>query len=224
VTSTPGSCPIDSGKVLVIGQAINPQIFQSGVGFRGELEKFLHIGRLDPAKRTDYIVKTVSDLRSLNPRISLSLFGSIGNRKSGERADQLMSFSARVENTEWLGVYPGVVRSEIPKIISAHDLFIHAYLGSLDKTLIEATFMKIPVITENPEYLAIFGSWSSKSDPTIEHEFQGIKSLSKEEIDTILEERLKLAYSGHSLNNWVLRLVEILNTDNDKKNSGELSQ
>lgn len=222
VTSTPGSCPIHSSKVLVIGQAINPQIFHSDIRFSGRLEKFLHIGRLDPVKRTDYIVETVSKLRTLNPGISLSLFGSIGNKKSGEWANHLRSFSERAENSEWLEVCPGVIRSEIPQIISSHDLFIHAYLGSLDKTLIEATLMKIPVVTENSEYLSIFGSWSREINPTIEQEFQGLKLLSKQEIDTILEERFKLAYNEHSLTNWVLRLAEILNSDNDKRNSGEL--
>ncbi len=222
VTSTPGSCPINSSKVLVIGQAINPNLFHSEVKFNGKLEKFLHIGRLDPAKRTDYIIETVSRLRPLNPKISLSLFGSIGNKKSEHLASTIRTFSERAENSEWLGVYPGVIRGEIPEIISSHDLFIHAYLGSLDKTLIEATFMKIPVITENPEYLAIFGSWSRDINPTIEHEYQAIKLLSRQEIDAVLEERFELAYNEHSLAKWVLRLAEILNSDYDNWNSGEL--
>lgn len=224
VTSTPGSCPLNSDKVVIIGQAINPQIFHSEIRFSGRLEKFVHIGRLDPAKRTDYIVESVSKLRSTNPRISLSLYGSIGNKKSGGWADQLVSFSARVENSEWLRIYPGVVRSDIPKIISSHDLFIHGYLGSLDKTLLEATFMKIPVLTENPEYLAIFGSWSKTTNPTIEQEFHGISSLSKEDIDKILEERFNLANREHSLNNWVSRLADVLVLNDAKKNSGDRPQ
>lgn len=219
VTSTHGSCPINSDKVLIIGQAINPQIFHSEISFSGRLEKFLHIGRLDPAKRTDYIVETVAKLRSINPRISLSLYGSIGNKKSESWAERL--YSSQLENSEWLGFYPGVKRSEVPKIISCHDLFVHSYLGSLDKTLLEATFMKIPVLTENPEYLAIFGSWSKKSNPTIEQEFHAINSLSKEDIGKILEKRFNLANSEHSLNNWVLRLADVLVINDVKKNSGD---
>lgn len=224
VTSTPGSCPIDSDKVVAIGQAINPQVFKSETRVSGRLEKFVHIGRLDPSKRTDDIVECVSKLRSTNPRISLSLYGSIGNKKSTGWANQLVSFAARVENSEWLRIYPGVVRSEIPKIISSHDLFIHGYLGSLDKTLLEATFMKIPVLTENPEYLAIFGSWSETTNPTIEQEFHSISSLSKEDIDKILEERFNVADREHSLNNWVSRLTDILILDDVNKNSGDKPQ
>jgi hypothetical protein len=53
---------------------------------------------------------------------------------------------------------------EVSNILNSHDVFVHAYEGSLDKALIEATLAGIPVITANREYIRIFGSWSSEID------------------------------------------------------------
>lgn len=220
VTSTPGSCPISSRKVVSIGQAINPQDFTPKSKFAGQLNKFLHIGRLDPAKRTDYIVESVARMRPTYPEISLTLYGSIGNRKSKSWASDLKLLSEIDDNSLWLKFLPGISRKEVPGIISSNDVFIHAYLGSLDKTLLEATFMKIPVLTENPEYLSIFGSWSGKKSPSIQEEYQSIKMLAVSEITAILDERYQLAYSYHSINHWVSRLVGILVSSDSKSGIG----
>jgi glycosyltransferase involved in cell wall biosynthesis len=221
VTSTAGSCPISSNKVIAIGQAIDPQNFYPRSDFSGKLNKFLHIGRLDPAKRTDYIIQTVAKIRSVRQEISLSLYGSIGNQKSRLWADELELFSTTGDNATWLTILPGVSRSEVPELISSHDLFIHAYLGSLDKTLVEATLMKIPVLTENPEYLSIFGSWSGFDSPSIQQEFQSIESLKPKEISSILEERYQIAYTHHSINHWISRVVEILYSNNSYSDIGD---
>jgi hypothetical protein len=160
-------------------------------------------------------------LKSTHPRISLSLYGSIGNKKSKSWARELKLFSTINNNSAWLTILPGVSRSAVPGIISSHDLFIHAYLGSLDKTLVEATFMKIPVLTENPEYISIFGSWSGLQSPSIHEEFQCIKLLQVNEISAILDERYQLAYNYHSIDNWISRLVGILDSSNSKSGIGE---
>lgn len=216
VTSTPGSCPISSMKVSTIGQAINPKFFYPQSKHSGKLEKFLHIGRLDPAKRADYIINSVEIMRKTNPKISLSLYGSVGNKNSELWADQIHLMATSEDKSSWLSILPGIRRAEVPALVSSHDLFIHAYLGSLDKTLVEATFIKIPVITENPEYLSIFGSWSGIESPSILQEYDYIKSLNPEQISIILEERYQLAYNHHSINNWVSLLVQILDTNKSK--------
>jgi glycosyltransferase involved in cell wall biosynthesis len=212
VTSTPGSCPIISSKVMVIGQGIDSTKFFPRKHSVQDLHKIVHIGRLDPSKRTDYIIEIVKNLRARDLEISLSLIGSIGTGKSMAWAKELQNYAAKKETREWLHIMPGVRRSELPELLSKYDIFIHGYLGSLDKTLLEATFMKIPVVTENPEYLRIFGSWSGKLVPNLENEFNALKHLSNREIAKILEERYQLAYSEHSLIIWISRLVEVLTT------------
>ncbi len=44
--------------------------------------------------------------------------------------------------------------------LQTYDCFIHSFQGSLDKTIVEATFLGLPVITINNEYRNIFGSWN----------------------------------------------------------------
>ena len=88
--------------------------------------------------------------------------------------------------------------------------FFHAYIGSLDKTLIESTMCRVPVITINPEYLEIFGTWSNLDEITLVDEYTAMRKLTQVELKAELNRRVELAVQNHSLEHWINLLMEIL--------------
>jgi hypothetical protein len=80
----------------------------------------------------------------------------------------------------------------------------------LDKTLIESTLCKLPVVTTNREYIKIFGSWSDNDLVTLRHEIEHLVKLSDDAINTELQRRFDKAYSSHSLDQWISNLLKIL--------------
>jgi glycosyltransferase involved in cell wall biosynthesis len=211
ITSTAGSLPIQNSSVKIVGQAINPQKFIFSRRANNNFDKFVHFGRLDKSKRLAEIAQILKTERITNPRVSLTLFGDASGPESELYIEKILSESGNEAGHEWLYVLPSVPRNSIGELLEVFDVFIHAYLGSLDKTVLEATFVGIPVVTANPEYLSIFGSWNPLGFDSLENEILALRSFNQMEITGLLEARRKVADSNHGLSNWALQIAEILN-------------
>ena len=211
ITSTSGSLPISNSKVHIIGQAINPEKFKFKVRENFEFLHFVHFGRLDESKRITEIVKSLEKERLLNPRIRLTLFGD-PTGSSSESYVQKILIATRIKTDDaWIAIKPSVPRNSIGGLLSDYDVFIHGYLGSLDKTILEATFVGIPVVTANPEYLAIFGSWNQNGFSSLGEEVESLRTIPETELRFYLEKRRLMAEANHSLDSWSFRVAQILN-------------
>ena len=209
VTSTSGSCPIRGKKVLIIGQAINPTQFPSKE-FSFKFKNFTHIGRFDSSKRIDLIIDFCLGLRRSGIELNLDLIGSSSNAKNLNWARNLQTKASGTEYEGWLKFESGVPRDEVMLRLQRSDVFVHAFQGSLDKTLVEATFMMLPVLTINHEYHQNFGSWSPVNSPTLEDEYRGLMSKTSDELRNELARRKNLALNHHGFQGWINRVSETL--------------
>ena len=208
ITSTKGSCPIDGPKVLVVGQAIGSKFFNHKELALPPLTKLIHIGRFDPAKNLEAILKVVEKLHAATPGIVFRQVGGPSNSLYAESAKQLQE---KYRGCSWVNFSPNVSRAKIPEILSASGCFIHSFSGSLDKTLLEATAARIPVVTINREYLHIFGSWQeSGNDIDLDREYLSMTSLDKAKLLLELERRQQIVKSHHSFDQWSDRVGSIL--------------
>jgi glycosyltransferase involved in cell wall biosynthesis len=210
VTSTHGSCPIKDDRVKIIGQAINQNNFRP-IEFKDlKLNKLIHIGRFDKSKNLELLIKEASILRATHRDLCFKVVGSPANRESIAWSELLRKQNISNIQEGWLSFSGSVPRSKFSELTSQNGCFFHAYLGSLDKTLIESTMLRVPVVTINPEYITIFGSWSGNDTPDLVTEYNAMIKLSRNSLQSELDRRLKIAVSAHSLENWVLQLSEIL--------------
>ena len=111
-----------------------------------------------------------------------------------------------------LKIISSISRKDIPRKLSESDVFIHAFQGSLDKTLVEATMTGLPVVTINLEYRKIFGSWTSDPEASLQQELEGYLSAIEGDYDlkSELHRRYIVALTLHSENHWVSALAKIL--------------
>ena len=95
-----------------------------------------------------------------------------------------------------------------------YDFFINAFVGSLDKTLLEATLVGLPVVTVNPPYLREMGSWSDSDSTSLQtkliDELVTIRQLSPGQLEGICRQRSNLAVASHGHDSWINRLYKIL--------------
>jgi hypothetical protein len=107
-----------------------------------------------------------------------------------------------------------IQRKNIPLAVEEFDVFLNLFSGSLDKTLIEATFMGKPVVTWNQEYCRDFGTWSgapvAKSLDFISREILALQSVKSSDLRAELERRLNLGLEMHSFDGWIYRLASAL--------------
>jgi hypothetical protein len=70
--------------------------------------------------------------------------------------------------------------------------------------------LRVPVVTLNPEYISIFGTWAKLPISDLKDEYQAFRSLTAEEINHELARRLDVARRDHSLQNWIEQLATLL--------------
>ena len=213
ITSTPGSCPIKGRKVYAIGQSVDSKVFNKKLRLETPIIKLIHIGRFDPSKNIESIVAEIKQLRDEHPGLKLNIIGSPSGDKFQQYMESVKSkFMADVQ-IGWLTFTPAIERRKLPDELKKYDCFVHAFQGSLDKTLVEATFSAIPVATVNKEYLKIFGKWSySNSDNqiTLTSELKFILNLDATAMTKEVDRRYEIARADHDIEGWVNRLANVL--------------
>ncbi len=206
ITSTKFSCPIKGKKVIEIGQAIDSATF-NGPEFRGPIRKLIHLGRFDESKKISVVIETVSSILNEYPELTLEIVGTPSNPKNQSYANSILK---KYEEEKWLNFLPSIPRAQVPNKLIESDCFIHAYEGSLDKILVEATFVRKPVVTRNHGYLEEFGTWSDSTPSTLELELRSLLKRSDQEIAIEVNRRHEIATNNHDISSWVGKLNSIL--------------
>ena len=213
ITSTPGSCPIKGRKVYAIGQSVDSKVFNKKLRLETPIIKLIHIGRFDPSKNIESIVAEIKQLRDEHPGLKLNIIGSPSSDKFQQYMESVKSkFMADVQ-IGWLAFTPAIERIKLPNELKKYDCFVHAFQGSLDKTLVEATLSAIPVATVNKEYLKIFGKWNyinSNIQPSLATELRFILNLDAIAITKEVDRRYEIARTNHDIEGWISRLVNVL--------------
>lgn len=219
VSSTSGSCNLkfNRRKVEFINQGINTVQFSLEGKQQNHLKRFLYYGRLDPSKNIHMFIPLISQINSIHGLATIDIYGealrpeattyltSLKLRVKEEGLDSTVKFHGKIE------------RLSVPYIAKDYDVFLNLFTGSLDKTLIEATLMRLPVITWNLEYCNVFGTWSntqaSECLDFVFAEIKALKTLKYPDFKRELSRRHRLATKEHDFNGWILRLTSILKQD-----------
>lgn len=213
VSSTRGSCnlKVNRKKVKFINQGIRQSDFFFFPRTFIKRSKIMYYGRLDSSKNIHLLVELVEKLNGSSSTYTLDIYGSTHRLNSNSYLKNIES-SLMLKNLNMLiNLNDPIERTHIPFISKKYDIFINLFSGSLDKTLIEATFMGLPVITWNQEYCNEFGTWSKFSSlenlEFIVAEFDAFRSLGVVELRKELKRRHLLALAKHSFEGWIDRLV-----------------
>jgi len=210
VSSTPGSFPEKDKRVRYIGQSINTELFSFQ---ERNLESPIHavyFGRFDPSKNLDRVIESSlinSDDKGLID--SLTIMGTPSNQKAEIYKDGLeRRFKSLLKNRK-LFFYPSVPRSTIPDLTKEYNLFIHSFEGSLDKVLLEATLLGLPVVTVNQEFINEFGYWSNPG-ANLKEELLGYLASDLKHRKAEVFRRHEIVLKNHGIDDWIEKLYSEL--------------
>jgi glycosyltransferase involved in cell wall biosynthesis len=214
ISSTKDSCPIDGSKVRLIGQGVNQFDFYPKSRSYVDKVKFLHVGRLDPAKNIHLIIEELIHRRITNPDLQLRFVGAPSTRIAQDYVKKMMAEYNLEIRQGWLQFDGPKKRSELLAILQDSDVFIHAFPGSLDKSLVEATMVELPVVTINESYIREFGRWAEgDEEPTLHTELEGFLAAKPDKIKKTTENRLDIAKSSHTLGSWSNKIANIFESE-----------
>lgn len=221
LTSTHGSFPKLTKQPILMGQAIEPSLFRyhaRNISNSGPL-RLVYFGRLDPSKQIDKLIKFTISASDLIP-IEFDIFGNstFGNEDYLSTLETIAASSPTKCRVTFKG---NILRSTLGELLQNYDIFIHAFLGSLDKTLLEASCAGLPVLTCNSEYIREFSwlPWVRQYDPMSEDNTQYLLGLmmsvlnaDKDDLDRQTLRASEYVIARHSLDSWVTKLILILNS------------
>lgn len=208
ITSTKGSCPRTGDKVHYIGQGIDSKIFKFKFHSFNKPLKLCHVGRIDPSKNIEKIIDLSNEITNFGYQNSIYLVGAPSNDSTKESYIESLKFHAAEKNVQliFLGNKP---RIQLSDFLHQMDFFTHAYTGSLDKTLIEATMCGLPVLTLNMEYHEIFPDIDENINRNLFYQFLKFNNLDQDQLFKLLQSRYLRVQNHHSLDHWIVQLIEI---------------
>ena len=213
LTATAGSCPISGSKVHVIGHSIDTKIFKRKSSPNFPISSFVHVGRFDSSKNIRLIIETLQNLKLTKSDVNFTNIGLPSGEVNASYYQNIISEFNKDQNSTWLKFESSLPRQTLPNLLKDFDCFIHAFNGSLDKAVLEATFIGLPVVTINAEYKKIFGSWDKNNrlnEYTLLEELHFLLNLTKEELNTELDRRYQVAQKDYELEGWARRVITVV--------------
>lgn len=216
LSSTKGSCnlKINRRKIRYINQGISQEKFPFMARPNYLPRKILYYGRLDPSKNINLFIDLMENLTAAQKGYTFGVYGKPTNPISEINLDKVNLRIQEKNLQSSFAFYPPIKRETICLVAQDYEIFLNLFSGSLDKTLIESTFLGLPVITWNKEYCLSFGTWSGKEAINnldfILNEFHALDSMSPIVLAREIDRRLRLAISLHSFEAWIQHLVSAL--------------
>jgi glycosyltransferase involved in cell wall biosynthesis len=216
VTSTFQSCPIQSEKIVAIGQTVKNEDFEC----KNRPEPILrdhfnaiHVGRIDPSKNIDLIIEIF--LKNFPEEKSvLHLVGS-PTQKAFNYFNELLKLYEQQIRSKKIIFHGSLNQNEIKDLLCFSDVFLHAFQGSLDKSLLEAVFSKIFVISVNSGFRDEFSCLLPNENVIspveyFESEIRLFKSIPWLEVQKLIDVRYEIAIEKHSRKKWITNLNQVL--------------
>lgn len=216
-SSTRGSMPLDSNKIRLIGQMVDETLFSFSPKALSRNLVLIHYGRFDESKNIGLLLRVTEKLIVFKPEILFKVIGSPSTQYSTSYQEQIIKDFAEIISSGRVMIFPACLRSQLSQHLMKSDIFLHAFQGSLDKSLVEATLVGLPVVTLNHEYLREFGTWSEKSfredidlAEFLVNEVLSVVSLSSSKLAAEQFRRHKIAIENHSLTRWSSKMSKLL--------------
>ncbi len=158
-TASSKSFRLKSNKVNVLGHAIDTNYFVPKEKENDGILKIVTIGRISPAKNYEVLINAVNLLKK---DFKLNIVGSAGTPEQQKYFDELK----KNRNDEI--VFTGAVQhTEVLKFLQKADVFVNmSNTGSLDKAVLEAMSVNLPVITSNEAFKMFEGIVMFKKNNT----------------------------------------------------------
>lgn len=153
LTASKESLRLASKKVMVMGHGIAmPEIIRPASA-PGSVLHIVTVGRIAPAKRIRELVRALGVLYKRNIPFTASIVGVPATAVDQEYAKELMHELAEAPYKAHVKFIGAVRHEDLPQVLATADVFVNLSLtGSLDKAVLEALIMRVPVVSTNEAF------------------------------------------------------------------------
>jgi glycosyltransferase involved in cell wall biosynthesis len=165
VTASEESCRVRSDKISVLGHGIDTELFSPHRQARDGPLRLISVGRFSRTKGYDLLVEAVDLLRG-KLRVHLTLIGGPITEADRDYERQVSGLIRSKRLEDHVSLLGPQVQESVVELMAGSDIFLHASeTGSLDKVVLEALAMGMPVVSTSEAFTEMLSQMSSDLVP-----------------------------------------------------------
>ncbi len=213
-TSTQSGFRLASKKVKVIGQGIDTEKFQMSNDKVQIKNKIISVGRVSPVKNYETLIEAVKILNGKGVQVDIEIIGGAGTPGQEKYFNDLKEKVANIglnNQIKFIGQVPN--RDILPHLQNAKIFANMSQTGSLDKAMVEAMAVGLPVVTCNEAMIEVLGKFKdilmyAKNDAlALAQKIEFILNLPDEKYEKLGLALRKIVEENHSLEKFVKKII-----------------
>jgi len=211
-TASRESFRLESSKVMAVGHGIDMQLFTTRrEEARGKNElRLLTVGRISSTKQIDVIISALGAIVRKNIDARLTIVGVPVTEGDQTYSAEIKNMVGRKRHSGKVHFIGAVTHNKLPAYYEDADVFINmSRTGSLDKSVLEALAVGIPVVTGNEAFCDLLSPlhlWISEGNPdAVAETILGSRQVDMRKIS----ERVRKEHSLTSLISNIVATLEV---------------
>lgn len=215
LTATTGSFPLDRPNVRVIGHGVDTNLFVPPAVSPSPTRDLVIVGRINRVKRIDSSIRALARVRETTGAApSLDIIGiERGSGRSLEKELRRLVMELKLEDSvQFVGA---VAYGDMPARLAGYRACIQLGETALDKAILEAMAVGLPIVTSNPQTLEALPE-SLRREVSVPPDDPGAQAatirqmLNLSDVDRVqLGRRLRaVVVEDHSLSTYFPRVFE----------------
>jgi glycosyltransferase involved in cell wall biosynthesis len=214
-TSTQSGFRLTSKKVLVIGQGIDTDTFKPEfVTTAHTIYTVVSVGRISPVKNYETLIDAVRILRDQGISLCVYIVGGVGlpeHQPYLTSLEKLVHSYGLKEVVTFVGPVPN---KDIKGYLKGANIFVNTSLtGSLDKAVLEAMALEIPILTCNEAFLEVLPAmkesviFKHKDSHELSRKIQSFMALDETNRAELTGKLRSIVVENHSVKNFVGKIL-----------------
>lgn len=216
-TASPESYRLSSKKLHVLGHGIDTEEFSPGKPKDDGVFRIITTGRITRVKGLETLLDSAPTLREKGVKCEILIIGGPVTKDDRDHLDLLKGKVRSLGLVDAVRFVGSVSHGEILPYLQGADVFVNcSQTGSLDKAVLEAMAVGVPVLTSNDGLTSALGAYAERlmfrhGDATeLGKKLFAIKELSPTSREELSEGLRRIVTEEHSLQRLVPRMVKLL--------------
>jgi len=217
-TSTKSGCRLNSKKVNVVGQGIDVEKFKvvAPEARLNNRNQIISIGRISLSKDYETLIKAVEILKRKNLKLKVQIVGGPAVQADEKYFSDLKRQLIDKKLTEEIKFVGPVANKDIINYLVNAAVFVNmGQTGSLDKAMVEAMAVELPVLTCNEAMLEVLGNYKTelmyakKDSQGLADKIESIINMPGEQYLAFGKNLRQLVIDNHSLKKFVNKILNL---------------
>jgi len=216
-TASPESYRLKSEKVRVLGHGIDTDEFRPGAKTKDDTLRIVSAGRISRVKSLDTLLRAVQSLADTGTKVEVLILGGPLTEDDARYQEEIQKTAQELSLSDIVHFVGPVSHEDVIPYLTQADAFVNcSHTGSLDKAVLEAMAVGVPVVTSNDGLRSTLANHADtlmfpRGDvEALAKRLRALSLLSLSDHEKLSRDLRSIVEKGHGLQNLIARMVELM--------------